>query len=65
MPGMIDTPLIYEEIMKLYNGDMERMRRDRNARVPMISLCCCYWYFSLFKQNETKTPNKNNPPRAI
>jgi len=35
MPGMIDTPLIYEEIMKLYNGDMEKMRQDRNARVPM------------------------------
>jgi len=35
MPGMIDTPLIYEEIMKLYDGDMEQMRQDRDARVPM------------------------------
>jgi NAD(P)-dependent dehydrogenase (short-subunit alcohol dehydrogenase family) len=35
MPGMMDTPLIYEEIMKLYDGDVEQMHRDRNARVPM------------------------------
>jgi NAD(P)-dependent dehydrogenase (short-subunit alcohol dehydrogenase family) len=35
MPGMMETPLIYEEILKLYDGDVERMRRDRNARVPM------------------------------
>lgn len=35
MPGMIDTPLIYDEIMKLYDGDVEQMRQDRNARVPM------------------------------
>ncbi len=35
MPGMMDTPLIYEEIMKLYDGDVEQMRQDRNARVPM------------------------------
>ena len=31
----MDTPLIYKEIMKLYDGDIEQMRRDRNARVPM------------------------------
>jgi NAD(P)-dependent dehydrogenase (short-subunit alcohol dehydrogenase family) len=35
MPGMMDTPLIYKEIMKLYDGDVEQMRNDRNARVPM------------------------------
>jgi NAD(P)-dependent dehydrogenase (short-subunit alcohol dehydrogenase family) len=35
MPGMMDTPLIYEEILKLYDGDVDQMRRDRNARVPM------------------------------
>ena len=35
MPGMMDTPLIYEEIMKLYDGDVEAMRKDRNQRVPM------------------------------
>jgi NAD(P)-dependent dehydrogenase (short-subunit alcohol dehydrogenase family) len=35
MPGMIDSPIIYKEIMRLYDGDMERMRRDRNERVPM------------------------------
>ena len=35
MPGMIDSPIIYKEIMRLYDGDMERMRKDRNERVPM------------------------------
>jgi NAD(P)-dependent dehydrogenase (short-subunit alcohol dehydrogenase family) len=35
MPGMMDTPLIYEEIMKLYDGDVEAMRKDRNKRVPI------------------------------
>ncbi len=35
MPGMMDTPLIYAEIMKLYAGDVEKMRKDRNKRVPM------------------------------
>ncbi len=35
MPGMIDSPIIYKEIKRLYGGDMERMRKDRNERVPM------------------------------
>jgi len=35
MPGMIDSPPIYKEILPLYGGDIEKMRRDRNARVPM------------------------------
>ena len=35
MPGMIDTPVIYKEILPLYNGDIEKMRKDRAARVPM------------------------------
>jgi NAD(P)-dependent dehydrogenase (short-subunit alcohol dehydrogenase family) len=35
MPGMIDSPIIYKEIMRLYDGDIERMRKDRNERVPM------------------------------
>ena len=35
MPGMIDSPPIYMEILPLYGGDIEKMRKDRNARVPM------------------------------
>ena len=35
MPGMIDAPIIYKEILKLYDGDVTRMRKDRNARIPM------------------------------
>lgn len=35
MPGMIDSPLIYKEIIELYDGDLEKMRRDRNERIPM------------------------------
>jgi NAD(P)-dependent dehydrogenase (short-subunit alcohol dehydrogenase family) len=35
MPGMIDSPVIYKEILPLYDGDMEKMRKDRSARVPM------------------------------
>jgi NAD(P)-dependent dehydrogenase (short-subunit alcohol dehydrogenase family) len=35
MPGMIDTPLIYKDIMQLYDGDLQKMRADRNARIPM------------------------------
>jgi NAD(P)-dependent dehydrogenase (short-subunit alcohol dehydrogenase family) len=35
MPGMIDSPLIYKEIIKLYDGELEKMRRDRNERIPM------------------------------
>jgi len=35
MPGAIDSPLIYKEVLGLYDGDIERMRKDRNDRVPM------------------------------
>lgn len=35
MPGLIDTPLVYKDIMKLYDGDMDKMRADRNSRIPM------------------------------
>jgi NAD(P)-dependent dehydrogenase (short-subunit alcohol dehydrogenase family) len=35
MPGNIDSPPIYKEILPLYNGDIEKMRRDRDQRVPM------------------------------
>jgi NAD(P)-dependent dehydrogenase (short-subunit alcohol dehydrogenase family) len=37
-PGMMDTPTIYKELTKLYHGDIERMRKDRNARIPMKSM---------------------------
>jgi len=30
MPGLIDSPPIYKEILPLYGGDVERMRADRN-----------------------------------
>jgi NAD(P)-dependent dehydrogenase (short-subunit alcohol dehydrogenase family) len=35
MPGMIDSPIIYKEITKLYGGDLEKMRKDRNEKIPM------------------------------
>jgi NAD(P)-dependent dehydrogenase (short-subunit alcohol dehydrogenase family) len=36
MPGLIDTPLIYDSIAGgLYDGDVEEMRMNRNRRVPM------------------------------
>ena len=35
MPGNIDSPPIYKEILPLYNGDVERMRKERNERVPV------------------------------
>lgn len=35
MPGLIDSPLIYKELAALYDGDLEKMRKDRNQRVPM------------------------------
>jgi len=35
MPGMIDSPTIYQELLKFYDGDPEKMRKDRNERIPM------------------------------
>jgi NAD(P)-dependent dehydrogenase (short-subunit alcohol dehydrogenase family) len=35
MPGMIDSPPIYKEILPLYGGDIEKMRKHRNEMVPM------------------------------
>jgi NAD(P)-dependent dehydrogenase (short-subunit alcohol dehydrogenase family) len=35
MPGMIDTPMIYRELSPMYAGNLEKMREDRNKRVPM------------------------------
>lgn len=36
MPGMIDSPIIYNEVLeKLHDGNLEKMRKDRNQRMPM------------------------------
>jgi NAD(P)-dependent dehydrogenase (short-subunit alcohol dehydrogenase family) len=35
MPGMIDSPTIYHSMTGFYDGDLEKMRKDRNERVPM------------------------------
>lgn len=35
MPGMMDTPTIYQELTKLYGGDIEKMREKRKKGVPM------------------------------
>jgi NAD(P)-dependent dehydrogenase (short-subunit alcohol dehydrogenase family) len=35
MPGMMDTPTIYQELTKLYGGDIEKMREKRNKSIPM------------------------------
>jgi NAD(P)-dependent dehydrogenase (short-subunit alcohol dehydrogenase family) len=37
MPGLIDTPMIYYKqlLPSQYGGDIERMRKERNERVPM------------------------------
>jgi NAD(P)-dependent dehydrogenase (short-subunit alcohol dehydrogenase family) len=36
MPGLIDTPVVYQEHgQKQYGGDIEEMSRDRAKRVPM------------------------------
>jgi NAD(P)-dependent dehydrogenase (short-subunit alcohol dehydrogenase family) len=35
MPGAIDSPVIYKDILPLYGGDIEKMRKDRNDSVPM------------------------------
>lgn len=34
MPGLMDTPMV-ERHKELYGGDLEKMRRARNERVPM------------------------------
>jgi NAD(P)-dependent dehydrogenase (short-subunit alcohol dehydrogenase family) len=34
----MDTPTIYKELTKLYDGNVERMRKDRNDRIPMKSM---------------------------
>ena len=35
MPGMIDSPTIYHFLPRYYDGDIDRMRKDRDERVPM------------------------------
>jgi len=35
MPGMIDSPTIYQELLKFYDEDPEAMREDRNKKIPM------------------------------
>ncbi len=35
MPGMIDSPTIYKELLKFYNGNVDKLRQDRNGRIPM------------------------------
>ncbi|MGD0917561.1 MAG: SDR family oxidoreductase [Thermodesulfobacteriota bacterium] len=35
MPGLIDSPTIYKELLRFYDGDINKMRKDRNERVPM------------------------------
>ena len=35
MPGLIDSPVIYQTLLKFYDGDPERMRRERSQRIPM------------------------------
>jgi NAD(P)-dependent dehydrogenase (short-subunit alcohol dehydrogenase family) len=35
MPGMIDSPAIYKETVRLYQGNIDAMRKDRVARIPM------------------------------
>jgi NAD(P)-dependent dehydrogenase (short-subunit alcohol dehydrogenase family) len=35
MPGLIDSPTIYKELLKFYDGDINKLREDRNGRVPM------------------------------
>ncbi len=35
MPGMIDSPMIYEGLSPMYAGNWQRMRDERNKRVPI------------------------------
>ena len=54
MPGLMDTPTIYKELTKLYDGDIEKMRKDRNDRVPMKQMGDAWdiAYASLFLVSE-------------
>jgi NAD(P)-dependent dehydrogenase (short-subunit alcohol dehydrogenase family) len=35
MPGMMDTPTIYHSLPQFYDGNIEKMRKDRNESIPM------------------------------
>jgi NAD(P)-dependent dehydrogenase (short-subunit alcohol dehydrogenase family) len=35
MPGMIDSPTIYHSLPRFYGGDIDKMRKDRDERIPM------------------------------
>jgi NAD(P)-dependent dehydrogenase (short-subunit alcohol dehydrogenase family) len=35
MPGLIDSPTIYHSLPRFYDGDIEKMRKDRDERIPM------------------------------
>ena len=35
MPGLIDSPTIYHSLPRFYDGDIDKMRKDRRERVPM------------------------------
>lgn len=35
MPGMIDAPIIYKGVLSFHGGDIARMRKERNEKVPM------------------------------
>ena len=35
MPGLIDSPTIYKELLRFYNGDQEKVRQERSRRVPV------------------------------
>jgi NAD(P)-dependent dehydrogenase (short-subunit alcohol dehydrogenase family) len=35
MPGMMDTPTIYHSLPRFYDGNIEKMRKERNESIPM------------------------------
>jgi len=35
MPGMIDTPMIYQDLAGIYGGDLAAMREHRNKSIPL------------------------------
>ena len=35
MPGMIDSPMIYQDLLGTYGGDVAAMREHRNKSVPI------------------------------
>jgi NAD(P)-dependent dehydrogenase (short-subunit alcohol dehydrogenase family) len=35
LPGMMDSPTIYHSLPRFYGGDIEKMRKDRDEKIPM------------------------------